>query len=236
MSLTSSTSAPIAPRPAPATDIPVLVPWRPDGAGRDSIWQLLADEWDRPVFTAPGPLDGPFNRSAALNEAARAAGAWSTAVIADADSWVPRQQLDGAIAIAERTQQLTIAHDLWLNVEADELDDWLTTRTLRWSAKRMAVPLGVSSMLVVPRSVWDAVGGFDERFCGWGWEDRAFARACEVLTGGVQRVHGAVHHLAHERPAAESMRMYDPQYAANRTLWLTYRRAATVRQMHAALG
>jgi hypothetical protein len=57
----------------------------------------------------------------------------------------------------------------------------------------------VSGVIVVPRRVWDAVDGFDEGFVGWGWEDIAFARACE-LAGGIERVDGPAWHLNHELP------------------------------------
>ena len=46
--------------------------------------------------------EGPFNRSAAINAAAKLAGNWDVAVIADADTWVPYAQLDEAVRLARR--------------------------------------------------------------------------------------------------------------------------------------
>ena len=37
--------------------------------------------------------------------------------------------------------------------------------------------------LVVHREAYEAVGGHDERFLGWGSEDQAFALALTVLVG-----------------------------------------------------
>jgi hypothetical protein len=45
--------------------------------------------------------------------------------------------------------------------------------------------------MVFPRRVWEAVGGgYDERFRGWGFEDRAMGLAVAALTGDVLYVAG----------------------------------------------
>ncbi len=61
-----------------------------------------------------------------------------------------------------------------------------------------------TGICVVPRSVWDAVDGFDERFKGWGWEDQAFWASCWALGGGFQRVKGTAFHLWHPRSRADN--------------------------------
>lgn len=61
----------------------------------------------------------------------------------------------------------------------------------------------VSGVIVVPRRVWDAVGGFDEGFTEYGWEDVAFAHACS-LVAPVRRVDGPCWHLRHPRSRFES--------------------------------
>ncbi len=229
----SSITAAAAPRTQAAIDVPVLVPRRADGGRRDQVWAALREKvwpgWTVVEGHHDGP--GPFNRSAALNTAASLAGDWTVAVIADADSFVPAAQLAGAVQFAAQSGLMVIAHSEWVNVEADECEALLAGGALRWRDERMVVHHGVSSMLAVPRAVWDQVGGFDERFTGWGWEDRAFARACKVLGDGVQRMHGTVYHLAHERPGAEANRTTDAAYRANRALWQRYRLARTVEQL-----
>jgi hypothetical protein len=179
---------------------------------------------------------GPFNRSAALNTAAALAGDWEVAVIADADSLVAPEQLAEALAYANETQRLVIAHSEWVNVEPHEVDGFLDRRALRWDDKRIICQRTVSSMLAVPRSVWDAVGGFDEGFVGYGYEDNAFAHACKIVTGDVHRVYGPVFHLSHEaqrKPFRETLRT-DPNAQANRLRWRHYAAARTPEQIHAA--
>lgn len=234
----SNTSAANAQTPAAATDIPVLVPRRADNGRRDEIWEKLRKVWETDGWrVVEGHHDGPgdFNRSAALNTAATLAGDWELAVIADADSLVAPEQLRLAVDLAATSKRLVIAHDRWINIPRDRTDDFLRARALEHDPNLRQEHLSVSSMLVVPRTVWDTVRGFDERHVGWGSEDRSFHRACEVLTGPPLRVMGICWHLAHDRTAQAKDRNH-PAYRANRALYLRYRQAATPRRMRALIG
>lgn len=55
-------------------------------------------------------------------------------------------------------------------------------------------PLGI---VAVSRSLLNEVGGFDERFVGWGGEDRAFQFACDTLAGPGERIDAMSYHLWH---------------------------------------
>ena len=198
---------------------PVLVPRRLDNGPRDEIWKRLQlDVWDKPYWNVVEGFDDaptPFNRSAALNRAAELAGDWDIAIIADADSVVPEARLNDAIEIAQLNQKLVIPHSRWVNVEVDEAAKFIAGYALLWKKDRIKYNTTVSSVLVVPRTVWDAVNGFDERFVGWGWEDTAFMHAVDVITGGHIRLEGDVYHLDHERPHADVNRTLDSGYIAN---------------------
>ena len=69
------------------------------------------------------------------------------------------------------------------------------------------------------RELWDEIGGFDERFQGWGFEDLCFMHAAGQV-GSVNRVPGIVYHLWHPRP--EGGDADHPNYKANEFLWLRY--------------
>lgn len=59
-------------------------------------------------------------------------------------------------------------------------------------------PLSWSCCFAIPRPGWDRLGGFDERFRGWGFEDMAFQSASVGLIGH-ERVEGDLFHLWHPR-------------------------------------
>jgi hypothetical protein len=63
------------------------------------------------------------------------------------------------------------------------------------------------------------LGGFDERFDGWGWEDRAFAITAERLLGqSAKRINHMVYHLWHEVGPT----INQPKYHANWDLYRQY--------------
>lgn len=207
--------------------VPVLVPYRPDGGHRDRLWAHLSDEYWQALpayrtYTDPGP-DGPFNRSAAINVAARQAGNWDVAVIADSDTWVPPTQLYEAVRLARRTGSLVSALTSVIQLGQDYTESLLRGTSGILSAERVRT-LDIeteSSMIVVPRVLWERIGGFDEKFVGWGGEDNAFWRAATILGGAPLRVDGAAFHLWHDTADVIERKM-DPGYMLNLKRWLSY--------------
>lgn len=214
----------------------ILVPWRAGDPLRERSWEFcrgwLEDGGFR-VVTGSSP-DGPFCRSAALNDAARKAGEWDVAVVMDADTIVDPEQIRRAIERARETGHLVVAWDQLVNLNAGgtalildgEERPW-------WRHARWVNRTGVSSCLAVPRAVWDAVGGFDERFRGWGFEDRAFYLACRRLAGA-ERIEGEAWHLWHPRPAEKDPTL--PDYRAARALAHRYRAARSKAAMRELLA
>ena len=222
----------------PATDVPVLVPWRTDNGPREQIWRRLQrDVWAGWRVVASDHDGTAFSRAAARNQAARQAGDWQVAILADADSIVPPGRLHAAIDLALSSGRMVIAHDRWVNVRPDEQADFLTSWCVQYTPEREVFPLTVGSMLVVPRAVWDAVGGQDERMTGYGYEDNAFHRACAILTGDPLRLSGSVWHFADDpvRPTL-SEQLRSPDTRRNRDLWQRYRRVTTPAAMRALLA
>jgi hypothetical protein len=185
----------------------VLVPRRSDGGRRDVLWTWLAQRWkqDRPdweVFEGHHN-DGLFNRSAAINTAARAAGQWDVAVIADADSLAGADQLQQAVDLAATSGTMVIAYTRYVYLNRTMSDLILAGFTGSWwDGVEFTLANTCSTMVAVPRKLWNAVGGFDEGFVGWGWEDCAFSASCAAL-GGRTRIPGEVWHLWHP-PSGEN--------------------------------
>lgn len=192
------------------TQTVILVPRRAHPE-RDKLWAFARARWERhfpeiPIFEGHHE-DGPFNRSAAVNAAARSAGSWDLGIVIDADIFVARSQVLAAIDTAGATGRVTWAHRRWRGLHRDwterhvrdrhdfgaELDrddmDLYVERTN---------PISWSCCIVFPRRVFDDMGGFDERFRGWGFEDMAVQSAVVGLYGH-ERIEGDVYHLWHDR-------------------------------------
>lgn len=216
----------------------ILIPFRSSDARRDQLldftrcWLDNSHTW--PVILGESP-EGPFNRAAALNDAARRAGDWDYAVVYDADTVVPARQLTGALQMAQVTGRATYAFSSVVELGQGCTDDLLGGEDLTLDALRIekirTEPLQVqSSALVVPRAVWDTVGGFDEQFRGWGGEDNAFHHAVSVCCGAPGRIPGHAFHLWHEpgRPRHD-----DPDYRRNQLRWQAYKAARTPERIKA---
>lgn len=186
----------------------VLVPRRGGIADRDRLWLFVKEWWatyhpDWPIYEGESP-DGPFNRGAAINNAARAAGDWDVALIVDADVIAAPEQVEAAVERAATTGRMTFAFERYR-----ALSEQMTTKVLGgysgdWTrGAKLSMTTHVSSIQAVPRTLWEVVDGFDERISGWGHDDTIFAHCCRVMGGGIERIPGTVWHL-HHRPSPES--------------------------------
>ena len=184
-----------------------LVPWRSDGGRRDVLWAWVRERWERlhpewPVYVGESP-DGPFCRSHALNRASKAAGAWDVAVLLDADAIVDPDRLREAVLKADTTGGFVIAYDRYCYLDKPMTDRILDGFTNNWwPGVEWSMTNTCSTVVTVPRRLWDQVGGFDEGFIGWGFEDCAFSVACAAF-GGRYRVPGELWHLWHP-PSTEN--------------------------------
>jgi hypothetical protein len=195
----------------------ILVPRRADGGRRDALWEftrawLTRNHPDYDLFEGASP-DGPFNRGAAINAAARAAGDWDVAVVHDGDNFLNPRRLVEAIGLAHSTGIAHIAHSTYLYLPKDSSDEILANPAGPWwpdlqindanpnvdreRYNRYAIHRHVSGVVAIPKRVWAATNGFAE-LTGWGSEDSLHIVMCNALGGGVRWVPGACFHLWHE--------------------------------------
>jgi hypothetical protein len=191
----------------------LLVPRRahPD---RDALWEWCRDRWqtylpDIPIYEGHHDDDGPFNRSAAINTAARLAdeaGRWDVGIVIDADIFLRVSQVRAAIKSAA-TGKVTWAHRRWRGFHEDHTKR-VVTKAIDFGPEidredmdiyvERTNPRSWSCFIAIPREVWDQMGGFDERFVGWGYEDMAFkSLVTSLYPWGL--VDGDVYHLWHPR-------------------------------------
>lgn len=214
----------------------IAVPYKPDHGHRTELFTHLQDNyWNMTGFALSVGTNNnkPFNRSAAVNEALT--GDWDVAVIADADTWVPAKNLHTAIKTAQETGKLVAAFDAVVELSRNCTQDILngkTSLTGSFGADKVRTKEleTQSSMLVITRTLWEQVGGMDERFQGWGCEDNAFWRACTIIGGQPERIPGNAYHLWH--PSAPG-KLQGIQYRRNYNLLRRYLNAQTPEQLKA---
>lgn len=129
-------------------------------------------------------------------------------VFNDADSLVPPRQILEAVHLALSAPGLVYAYDLYLRLDA------------RGGIDQELFNPPSMGCVAISRDCFDEVGGFDQRFVGWGYEDIEFAQRCGVRWP-LRRVSGVLEHLWHgNRRPDDSPADSDPELVArNLGLW-----------------
>lgn len=147
----------------------------------------------------------PFNRSEARNKAFEQSSG-DVLVINDADTFCTRASLDRAIElVASGEEDFVLPYEVYYN-----LNEAWTTAFILGGDYTVEPPEDIpetcyehrlltaeSGVLVVSNDAWLQVGGYDERFTGYGWEDNAFVRTLGITRGPGLKIPGAAYHLHH---------------------------------------
>lgn len=207
------------------------MPYRHDDLGyREKDWFWCWRWWnafgykDTEICVSDDNENEPFNRSRARNNAvAKSSG--SILVFADADTVVDQIALAEAVReVANRRAPWVIPYQWYYNLSQEytdklhenekphriaetETDFSYEHRILSWAG-----------ILVVPREAYDQVGGYDERFEGWGHEDVAFRIKLDAEYGKHTRTEGNAYHLWH--PINPKQTFNSPNELANRRLFV----------------
>lgn len=182
----------------------ILVPWRPSDDRRRLLW-----DWTRPYLEEFGPVftgdsDGPWSRASACNRASKEAGQWDVALVADSDTIPEPGSIERAVAWVESTGGAARPHlDRYiLNPQGTLRFGQLGLEGLRPEDIDHSWPGG--GLLVLTREAFETVGGYDESFVGWGYEDTAMTLAL-LRHSRWDRLPGKAWHLWHQ-PGRASMR------------------------------
>jgi hypothetical protein len=211
-------------------NVTVATARRPDGGRRDELWEFCSRWWTERFPQWPihaGDTPGVFNRGAALNAAARAAGRdWDVLLIADGDVVAEPEQVQAAVERAHETGRLTFAFTEYRALSPQMTDKVLDGFSGNWNpGVRLRMSNHLSSLIAVPRALWERICGFDERLEGWGHDDGIFAHTARVLGGGCERISGAVWHLNH--PKSPHTAADDPGHRAAGRIAQRYYQAVT---------
>ncbi|MGW4718864.1 galactosyltransferase-related protein [Nocardia sp. NPDC004260] len=169
--------------------IDVCIPWRPQ-PDRLAAFQRVEAWWRATGFNIVTGDSGhePFNLAATRNLVVGKATS-DVVVVADADT-IPdlaalRDALanpDGVVYPFTRYRYLPAGHEADADLMAIKPDKEFTS--------------SVGGLLVCRRETWDLLGGQDEGFRQWGYEDNAFLLAAQTLST-VRRVQGTVFAFGH---------------------------------------
>lgn len=191
-----------------------LVPYRPANDRHRWLYDQIRPELERfgwPIYQG-SPGDGLWSRAKAVNDAARQAGNWDVAFIADCDTIPEHEGILRAIDWVRSTGGGARPHDerYMLNAQGSLV---ALQRGVKYLHKNHFMKSWAGGGLdVVTRDAWDAVGGFDERYAfGWGYEDSEF-HVQLVAKARWDRLPGVAYHLYHEttdnKPDPQTIRMF----------------------------
>ncbi len=180
----------------------VLIPYRPGEPERERNWEFVRNWWDGwEVFTGDSGTPA-FSCGSSCNRASEAAGDWDVAICTDADVALGSQkQARAAVKLAADTGSFVVAYSDLYYLDAVESERVCSGVVSLSNAKPWH---GVGNTWIgtfmMRRDLWDTIGGYDERFVGYGVEDIAIYRAAATM-GGAARNPGTLYHLDHpERP------------------------------------
>jgi len=169
--------------------------------------RVLAPFVDKYIF-AYNP--GSYNRGWGFNIGACASGRQEDVLcLIDADLLVPPGFLQRALQFFERGKQAVLPYK-----EVSYLDGQTTERVIRDYLAAPLRPLEAKNYrgrlfstsqggcIFVESSLYHEIGGHDERFRGWGREDREFWDRLSRVTK-IEQLPGRQLHLDHPRPAEE---------------------------------
>nr|WP_010283356.1 galactosyltransferase-related protein [Bacillus timonensis] len=212
-------------------NVSILIPYNSDGGHRDKVikWVLEFYKNTMPEFEVVIGNDTTgqlFSRSKAINNAARKASG-SIYVIADADIVYNPIILYKAIDLLKYNVPWIIPYNRIKYLTEDGTHQLLNSTAI-WPFKAEIEFYHdhyshVGGLNVISKKNFEIVGGFDERFIGWGGEDDAFASSVNSLCGDYHRMKEDLYHIWHP-PAAKFFN--NPHYKANKLLSNRYLQAS----------
>ncbi len=179
-----------------ALKVVTLIPWRGGDELREQSWEVVRPYLEAlgyPVYA--GDRDGPWSRGAAINAAAADAGGWDVAVIGDADS-ILVTDLDAAISRALASGGAIRPHDHLCRLTPSGSIAIARKGVEGLEPRHIGHEFPGGGFLVIAREGWDRIGGYDERYVGWGHEDSDLNTRL-IIKADWDIMPGVAYHLFH---------------------------------------
>lgn len=186
--------------------VSIIIPFQTDHGPRERAFKWIKRYYAAVMPEAElcvGTFDGEISKSKAVNLAAKKA-TRDIFVIADADVVYNPKIIVKAIKLLDEAAWV-VPFTKINNIEKKGVQKLLKTKPkwpmdvkmkectqADWLYKGFA-----GKLIVIPRVKFERVGGFDERFIGWGGEDDAFSYAVQTLCGNIVNVEEKIYHLWH---------------------------------------
>lgn len=187
-------------------DVSIIIPFQTDHGIRAQHFEWIKKYYSRVMPEAELCFgitnDKEVNRSRAKNLAVKQA-TKEILVIADADVIFDPEVIVKSISLLNGAAIVVPFTEVY-NLDKGNTEELLKTEP-KWPidipfeecTKETFYPGFAGKLLMVKKETFEKVGGYDERFIGWGGEDDAFALAVRTLCGGLVNVSGGIYHLWH---------------------------------------
>jgi hypothetical protein len=156
--------------------------------------------------------------SVAINQLAAKLEPWDVLAVTLSDCLIKPESFQQMVTLAAEAPGPVLGYTHICRLEETDMP---TDMPQVFDRGRSFVPdYGISQVFALSRETFDAVGGWDEQFRGWGAEDYAMQVLFEARFGDTRRVPGLCWHLPHEPQATADPR--HPALIANRERWARY--------------
>jgi len=200
---------------APPVSVSVAIPYTSDDEHRQAARRYVLAWYARhhPDWEIiEGDCVGEWSKGRALAAATERA-SHDILVVADADSIVPADTLNDAVRRVADGANWVMPHRTVYRLSQTHTERVYAGAEPQRRDTARSPYTGVigGGIVALSRQTWQAVGGIDPRFVGWGGEDIAFGWALETLCGPGVRLSGPLFHLWHEQEPKGDHRRGSPE-------------------------